>query len=205
MSSPASSRPTCRPASASAVTSKIDSRTILGEQGAEQLLGKGDMLYMPGGKQIRRVHGPFVSATRKCARWPITGARRAARLYRFGHRGAGRGQLRLRRRRSPARTVRKTQVPQGLPAGVRKPEGLDASWIQRQMGVGYNSAAKCCATDRSGWSGAAKDGATLSTLGSAPTKSQKSAELARGRCARGRGRSASTGWWRSRRRSTSTG
>jgi S-DNA-T family DNA segregation ATPase FtsK/SpoIIIE len=44
-----------------AVTSKIDSRTILGEQGAEQLLGKGDMLYMPGGKQITRVHGPFVS------------------------------------------------------------------------------------------------------------------------------------------------
>jgi DNA segregation ATPase FtsK/SpoIIIE, S-DNA-T family len=43
------------------VTSKIDSRTILGEQGAEQLLGKGDMLYMPGGKQIIRVHGPFVS------------------------------------------------------------------------------------------------------------------------------------------------
>ncbi|TPE60224.1 DNA translocase FtsK [Sandaracinobacter neustonicus] len=43
------------------VTSKIDSRTILGEMGAEQLLGKGDMLYMPGGKQCVRVHGPFVS------------------------------------------------------------------------------------------------------------------------------------------------
>ena len=43
------------------VTSKIDSRTILGEMGAEQLLGKGDMLYMPGGKQPVRVHGPFVS------------------------------------------------------------------------------------------------------------------------------------------------
>ncbi len=43
------------------VTSKIDSRTILGEQGAEQLLGQGDMLYMPGGGQIARVHSPFVS------------------------------------------------------------------------------------------------------------------------------------------------
>src|SRR3546814_8353227 len=43
------------------VTSKIDSRTILGEAGAEQLLGKGDMLYVPGGKQITRIHGPFVS------------------------------------------------------------------------------------------------------------------------------------------------
>jgi len=43
------------------VTSKIDSRTILGEQGAEQLLGMGDMLYMAGGAKITRVHGPFCS------------------------------------------------------------------------------------------------------------------------------------------------
>ena len=43
------------------VTSKIDSRTILGEQGAEQLLGMGDMLYMAGGGKIIRVHAPFVS------------------------------------------------------------------------------------------------------------------------------------------------
>ncbi|CAJ11851.1 cell division protein FtsK [Brucella abortus] len=42
------------------VTSKIDSRTILGEQGAEQLLGQGDMLFMAGGGRIQRVHGPFV-------------------------------------------------------------------------------------------------------------------------------------------------
>ena len=42
------------------VTSKIDSRTILGEQGAEQLLGQGDMLYMAGGGRVTRVHGPFV-------------------------------------------------------------------------------------------------------------------------------------------------
>jgi len=43
------------------VTSKIDSRTILGEMGAEQLLGMGDMLYMAGGSKITRVHGPFCS------------------------------------------------------------------------------------------------------------------------------------------------
>jgi S-DNA-T family DNA segregation ATPase FtsK/SpoIIIE len=43
------------------VTSKIDSRTILGESGAEQLLGRGDMLYMAGGGRIQRVHGPFVA------------------------------------------------------------------------------------------------------------------------------------------------
>ncbi len=42
------------------VTSKIDSRTILGEQGAEQLLGQGDMLYMSGGGRVQRLHGPFV-------------------------------------------------------------------------------------------------------------------------------------------------
>jgi DNA segregation ATPase FtsK/SpoIIIE-like protein len=45
------------------VTSKIDSRTILGEQGAEQLLGRGDMLYMAGGGKVTRVHGPFVEDT----------------------------------------------------------------------------------------------------------------------------------------------
>ena len=43
------------------VTSRIDSRTILGEQGAEQLLGRGDMLFMEGGGRVTRVHGPFVS------------------------------------------------------------------------------------------------------------------------------------------------
>ncbi len=43
------------------VTSKIDSRTILGEPGAEQLLGQGDMLYMAGGGRITRIHGPFVT------------------------------------------------------------------------------------------------------------------------------------------------
>lgn len=43
------------------VTSKIDSRTILGESGAEQLVGQGDMLYMAGGGRISRIHGPFVS------------------------------------------------------------------------------------------------------------------------------------------------
>ena len=43
------------------VSSKIDSRTILGEQGAEQLLGKGDMLFMSSANRIIRIHGPFVS------------------------------------------------------------------------------------------------------------------------------------------------
>jgi hypothetical protein len=54
------------------VTSKIDSRTILGEQGAEQLLGMGDMLYMAGGAKITRIHGPFVSATKRSRRSSTT-------------------------------------------------------------------------------------------------------------------------------------
>ena len=45
------------------VSSKIDSRTILGEQGAEQLLGKGDMLFMSSANRIIRIHGPYVSET----------------------------------------------------------------------------------------------------------------------------------------------
>ena len=43
------------------VTSRIDSRTILGTQGAEQLLGQGDMIYLSGGSKMTRVHGPFCS------------------------------------------------------------------------------------------------------------------------------------------------
>src|SRR6202000_2570546 len=54
-------KPTFPPRISFKVTSKIDSRTILGEMGAEQLLGQGDMLYMAGGGRISRVHGPFVS------------------------------------------------------------------------------------------------------------------------------------------------
>ena len=61
------------------VTSKIDSRTILGEQGAEQLLGQGDMLYMAGGGRIQRVHGPFVSDERGRGRRRATSRRRARR------------------------------------------------------------------------------------------------------------------------------
>ena len=79
------------------VTSKIDSRTILGEQGAEQLLGQGDMLYMAGGGRIQRVHGPFVSDEEV---EDIVGAPEEpgrAGLPRFDHRRGGRGRRRLRR------------------------------------------------------------------------------------------------------------
>jgi len=123
------------------VTSKIDSRTILGEQGAEQLLGKGDMLYMPGGKQIARVHGPFVSDEE-------------VRMVADHWRGQG----------TPDYITAVTEEPEdggysidGAPDGDDSPEEqlfrkavqlvaesqkASTSWLQRQLRVGYNSAAR---------------------------------------------------------------
>jgi DNA segregation ATPase FtsK/SpoIIIE, S-DNA-T family len=123
------------------VTSKIDSRTILGEQGAEQLLGKGDMLYMPGGKQILRVHGPFVSDDE---------VRLVAEHW--------------RRQGSPEYVQAVTEEPEdggymidGAPTGDDDPETqlyrkavqivaesqkASTSYIQRQLRIGYNSAAR---------------------------------------------------------------
>jgi len=123
------------------VTSKIDSRTILGEQGAEQLLGKGDMLYMPGGKQIIRVHGPFVSDEE---------VRAVAEHW--------------RRQGSPEYNQAVTEEPEdggylfdGQPTGeddaetqlyrkavqiVAESQKASTSYLQRQLRVGYNSAAR---------------------------------------------------------------
>ncbi len=130
------------------VTSKIDSRTILGEQGAEQLLGKGDMLWMSGGKQLIRVHGPFVTDDEVEAvadHW--------------------------RRQGMPAYVEAVTEDPtdidgqwgleNGMGGGGRAPTGDDeadsyaraieiiaaaqkasTSYLQRQLRVGYNNAAR---------------------------------------------------------------
>jgi DNA segregation ATPase FtsK/SpoIIIE, S-DNA-T family len=123
------------------VTSKIDSRTILGEQGAEQLLGKGDMLYMMGGRQIVRVHGPFVSDDEVIAiadHWRAQGV--------------------------PDYIQAVTEEPEdggfaldGAPLGDDSPEDQEyrkamqivaesqkasVSWLQRQLRIGYNRAAR---------------------------------------------------------------
>jgi S-DNA-T family DNA segregation ATPase FtsK/SpoIIIE len=123
------------------VTSKIDSRTILGEQGAEQLLGKGDMLYMAGGKAITRVHGPFVSDDEVRAvadHWRSKG--------------------------SPDYISSVTEEPEdgsfaldGVDLGDDSPDAqlfrkacqlvfenqkASTSWLQRQLRIGYNSAAR---------------------------------------------------------------
>lgn len=125
-----------------AVTSRIDSRTILGEQGAEQLLGKGDMLYKPATDPLKRVHGPFVSDEE---------VERVAEFWR----GQGRpdyvdsvteepeegsfGFDDLDATASDAPEERKYRQVCQL---VFESQKASASWIQRQMGVGYNTASK---------------------------------------------------------------
>ncbi|MES1984343.1 MAG: DNA translocase FtsK 4TM domain-containing protein [Pseudomonadota bacterium] len=123
------------------VTSKIDSRTILGEQGAEQLLGKGDMLYMAGGKQLTRVHGPFVSDDEVRAvadHWRsqgkpdyISAVTEEPEEGSFALDGVDLGDD------SPdANLYRKAcQL-------VFENQKASTSWLQRQLRVGYNSAAR---------------------------------------------------------------
>jgi len=123
------------------VTSKIDSRTILGEQGAEQLLGKGDMLYMPGGKQIIRVHGPFVSDEEVRAvaeHWRKQGVPEYIQAvteepedgaYLFD------GQ-------PTQEDDAETQLYRKAVQIVAESQKASTSYLQRQLRVGYNSAAR---------------------------------------------------------------
>ena len=107
------------------VTSKIDSRTILGEMGAEQLLGQGDMLYMAGGGRISRVHGPFVSdeEVEKVVRHlKIAGP---AGISRGGHRGrADRRRRRGVRCHRHGRRRRRRPVLAGGGDRQARPQGL---------------------------------------------------------------------------------
>jgi S-DNA-T family DNA segregation ATPase FtsK/SpoIIIE len=123
------------------VTSKIDSRTILGEQGAEQLLGKGDMLYMPGGKQIARVHGPFVSdeEVRAVADfWRAQGRPDYVQSvteepedggYMFEGQPIGEDDAETQMFRKAVQVVAESQK-------------ASTSYLQRQLRIGYNSAAR---------------------------------------------------------------
>lgn len=122
------------------VTSKIDSRTILGEQGAEQLLGKGDMLYMPGGKQLTRVHGPFVSddEVRMIAdHWRAQGSPEYIQAVTeepedgsFALDGADLSDSKEDRQYAQACQI------------VFEGQKVSTSWLQRQMRIGYNTAAR---------------------------------------------------------------
>ena len=123
------------------VTSRIDSRTILGEQGSEMLLGKGDMLYKPNTGALVRVHGPFVAdeeVERVADHWrgqgkpdyvdsvteePEDGG------FSFDDELTASDDPAERKYRQACQIVFESQK-------------ASASWLQRQMGVGYNTAAK---------------------------------------------------------------
>jgi len=125
-----------------AVTSRIDSRTILGEQGAEQLLGKGDMLYKPNTDPIKRVHGPFVSdeeVERIADHWRKQGSPDYVDSVTEepGEGGFGFDDLDMTASDNPEE--RKYRQVCQL---VFESQKASASWIQRQMGVGYNTASK---------------------------------------------------------------
>ncbi|MFN4114273.1 MAG: DNA translocase FtsK 4TM domain-containing protein [Sphingomonadaceae bacterium] len=125
------------------VTSRIDSRTILGEQGAEQLLGKGDMLYKPNTGALVRVHGPFVSdeeVERVADHWRGQGkpdyvdavTEEPEEGFGYGYDDdelTGSDNPEERKYRQACQVVFENQKASG-------------SWLQRQMGVGYNTAAK---------------------------------------------------------------
>lgn len=125
-----------------AVTSRIDSRTILGEQGAEQLLGKGDMLYKPNTDPIKRVHGPFVSdeeVERVADHWRSQGTPEYVDSVTEEPEDGGFSFDDLDATASDNPEERKYRQVCQL---VFESQKASASWIQRQMGVGYNTASK---------------------------------------------------------------
>ena len=123
------------------VTSRIDSRTILGEQGAEQLLGKGDMLLRPSTGPIRRVHGPFVSdeeVEKVAEHWRGQGEPNYIESvteepedggFNFDDDVTASDNPEERKYMQACQIVWENQKASG-------------SWLQRQMGIGYNTAAK---------------------------------------------------------------
>lgn len=125
-----------------AVTSRIDSRTILGEQGAEQLLGKGDMLYKPNTDPIRRVHGPFVSdeeVERLADFWRAQGKPEYVDSVTEEPEDGGFSFDDLDATASDSPDERKYRQACQI---VFESQKASASWLQRQLGVGYNTAAK---------------------------------------------------------------
>lgn len=125
------------------VTSRIDSRTILGEQGAEQLLGMGDMLYMAGGAKITRIHGPFVSDEEV--------EEIVAHLKSFGPPEYMSGVVEGPEDENAAEIdsilglgsdgLDDSLYDQAV-AIVAKDRKCSTSYIQRKLGIGYNKAAK---------------------------------------------------------------
>ncbi|WP_022696873.1 FtsK/SpoIIIE family DNA translocase [Euryhalocaulis caribicus] len=120
------------------VSSKIDSRVILGEQGAEQLLGQGDLLFMPGGGRLRRLHGPFVS-DREVERIAKHLKSQAAPDYleevtEESEDGAGGGMFGLDEDTGD-------ELYDKAVAVVARDGKASTSYIQRRLSIGYNRAA----------------------------------------------------------------
>jgi S-DNA-T family DNA segregation ATPase FtsK/SpoIIIE len=122
------------------VTSKIDSRTILGEMGAEQLLGAGDMLYMAGGGQITRVHGSFVSDEEVERVANYLRAQGVPQYLDEVTRDEGdEPELPLTPRDNPQ--DRFDDLYDEAVAIVIRDQKASTSYIQRRLGIGYNKAA----------------------------------------------------------------
>jgi S-DNA-T family DNA segregation ATPase FtsK/SpoIIIE len=124
------------------VTSKIDSRTILGEQGAEQLLGQGDMLHMAGGGRVTRVHGPFVAdaEVERITDWLREQAEpdyveEVTEVEEDEEGNAGLSGI------AAASDADKSLFDQAVDVVVREGKA-STSFIQRHLNIGYNRAAK---------------------------------------------------------------
>lgn len=131
------------------VRSKIDSRTILDEQGAEQLLGKGDMLFMPAGQKPQRVHGPFVSdndVERVVHYWELQGEPQYLEAVTVdvdagggnalsGNALSGNGGL------SGAGVDGSGDLYDQAVAIILRDKKVSTSYVQRQLRIGYNKAA----------------------------------------------------------------
>ena len=122
------------------VTSKIDSRTILGQQGAEQLLGQGDMLFMMGGGKIQRVHGPFVddSEVEEVVRHLKAQGRPVYLSSVTEDQEGDEEQIQAANREGGGE---KNEIYDKAVDIVLHDRKVSTSYIQRRLGIGYNRAA----------------------------------------------------------------
>ena len=127
------------------VTSKIDSRTILGEMGAEQLLGMGDMLYMANGGKITRVHGPYVSdeeVEEIVNHLKTQGKPEYVSGIINGPDEETQDRIDKAMGLSPSESNSENALYDQAVAIVARDQKCSTSYIQRRLSIGYNKAAK---------------------------------------------------------------
>ncbi|AMC13270.1 cell division protein FtsK [Liberibacter crescens] len=120
------------------VSSKIDSRTILGEQGAEQLLGQGDMLYMTGGGRIQRIHSPFVSDNEV---EKIVSYLKTQGLPKYLDKITDDSDEKYSNTFGKNSVTNSDELYNQAVAIVLRDKKASTSYIQRRLGIGYNRAA----------------------------------------------------------------